>query len=407
MSFPNGDRTAARVAILPDSFKGSATAAEVAQAMADGVRSAGAAMGVPVQIETLPFADGGEGTLDAICSAWGVAPRTVDVTDALGRPTTGRCAVSVDGVTGVVEAAEANGITLVSDVPFQPLHASTRGVADLVRSLLDEGCEEILLCIGGSATTDGGAGLLQGLGARFLDRSGRELPPGGAALHDLASIDLDGLDQRAREVRWRIACDVTNPLVGVRGAAAVFGPQKGADAADVRQLDDALTVLADVLHATTGADVRALPGAGAAGGMPATLVALLDAEILPGGVLVADLLRAQDLLTQADVVLTGEGTLDSQSLGGKVVDTVRRLTPAATPVLVIAGAVDLAAADLDAAGITAAFSIARGPRTLAELRLTAAADIAAAAEQVMRVQLGAMRTQLPPAPLDPTVLTPA
>ncbi|GGE71012.1 glycerate kinase [Nesterenkonia cremea] len=357
--------------------------------MAEGARRAGASAGIEVQTETLPFADGGEGTLDAICSAWGVQPQQVSTTDALGREVQARYAVhSVEGaVTAVIEAAEANGLPTVSDVPLQPLRATTYGVGALVSAAVEAGCEEVLLCIGGSATTDGGAGLLQALGARLLDSSGEQIGPGGGALADLSRIDTEDLDPRVRGLRWRIACDVINPLLGPEGAAAVFGPQKGADPQDVEELDAALGDFADVLAAQTGQDVRETPGMGAAGGLPMALVSLFDAEIAPGGELVAEVLGVQQVVTEAEIVLTGEGRLDSQSLGGKVVDTVRRLTPDQTPVFVLAGAVQISAAELDAAGLTAALSIARGPETLEELSAEAEARISSAAEQLIRTYL--------------------
>jgi glycerate kinase len=357
-----------RVAVIPDSFKGSARAVEVAAAMARGVEEAFAGLGTKVDVDVLPFADGGEGTLDALLGAWDADARTVDTTDALGRPVRARYGLSPDGRTGVIEAAEANGLPLVSDVPPRPLTATTRGLGPLVSALLDAEVEEILLCIGGSATTDGGTGLLAALGARLLARDGSELPDGGGGLTELDRLDVSGLDPRARSVRWRIACDVTNPLVGERGAAAVFGPQKGATPDDVRVLDAGLGRLADVLAQVSGTDVRDLAGAGAAGGLPAPLAALLGAELVPGSRMVADVLGAEELLGRADLVLTGEGSFDSQSLAGKVVDAVRRLTPADRPVLVIAGSVSVPPEELTAAGITAALSIARGPATLEELR---------------------------------------
>lgn len=376
-----------RVVVIPDSFKGSASASDVAEAMARGARRAAGRRGRPIEVGTLPFADGGEGTLDAICGAWGVTPRTVAVTDALGRPARGRYAVSADGRVGVIEAAEANGLPGVSDVPPRPQDAGTRGVGDLVAAVLDDGCEEILLCIGGSASTDGGAGLLQRLGVRFLDSAGAELAPGGGPLARLAGIDVSGLDPRAARARWRIACDVTNPLTGPRGAAAVFGPQKGATLDDVAALDAALGRLADVLAETTGTDARDEPGMGAAGGLPLTLVGLLGAQIVPGGLLVADVLGAPTLLERADVVFTGEGRFDTQSVHGKVVDTVRGLTPAGIPVFVVAGSVTIDPDDLDAAGIAAAFSIAGGPQTLDELRAAALPRIEIVTEQVLRTYL--------------------
>lgn len=389
MSLTRTSSLALRVAVVPDSFKGSATAGAVARAMAEGAERACASAGISAESAVVPFADGGEGTLDAICSAWGIEPQRVAVTDALGRPAEGRYAVhTVEGrTTGVIEAAEANGLPSVSDVPLQPQRATTYGVGALVTAALDAGCEEVLLCIGGSATTDGGAGLLQALGARLLDSSGEQIGPGGGALADLSRIDTEDLDPRVRGLRWRIACDVINPLLGPEGAAAVFGPQKGADPQDVEELDAALGHFADVLAAQTGQDVRETPGMGAAGGLPMALVSLFDAEIAPGGELVAEVLGVQQVVTEAEIVLTGEGRLDSQSLGGKVVDTVRRLTPDQTPVFVLAGAVQISAAELDGAGLTAALSIARGPETLEELSAEAEVRISGAAEQLIRTYL--------------------
>lgn len=376
-----------RVAVVPDSFKGTAPAASVAEAMARGVREAFAGSAAGVEVRTLPFADGGEGTLDAFLGAWGVPARECPTTDALGRPVTARYGISPDGRTAVVETAEANGLPAVSDVPLRPLDATTAGVGALVTAVLDAGVEEIVLCLGGSATTDGGAGLLRSLGARFLDAAGAGLPDGGGALAALDEIDLSGLDPRARKVRWRVACDVTNPLLGPAGAAATFGPQKGATPADVVALDAGLARLADVLAAATGVDARNLPGTGAAGGMPLVLTAALGAELVAGSQLVAETLGLADVLAGADLVLTGEGRLDTQSLHGKVVDAVRRSTPAGVPVVVIAGDVAAPLGDLRAAGITAAFSIAPGPRTLAELGRDVLAELERTAANVTRLVL--------------------
>lgn len=363
-----GEDTPVRVAVLPDSFKGSAHATDVAEAMARGAERALSGHPGGVHVDTLPFADGGEGTLDALLGSWGTPVLTVDTTDAVGRPTTARYGLSPDRTRGVVEAAEANGLPTVSDVPLRPRTATTRGIGPLVGALLDAGVEEVLLCIGGSATTDGGTGLLSALGARFLAADGTELPDGGGSLTDLDRVDLDGLDPRARSVRWRIACDVTNPLVGERGAAAVFGPQKGAGPEDVRVLDAGLDRLADVLAQTTGADVRSREGMGAAGGLPAALTAVLGAELLPGSRLVAETLDAERLLAGADLVITGEGRFDRQSLDGKVVDAVRRMTPEHVPVLVVAGSVAVGPEELEHSGVTAALSIAQGPSSLARMQ---------------------------------------
>jgi glycerate kinase len=366
-----------RVVVAPDSFKGSATAREVADAVAAGLGDAFAGVRPAPLVRTLPLADGGEGTLDAMRDAWGIEVGRVATTDAIGRPTTARFGVSPDGRVGVIEAADANGLPAVADVALRPLTATSRGVGAIVRAVLEAGVAEIIVCIGGSASTDGGAGLLQSLGARLTDAAGRELPPGGGALRALHAIDLSGLDPRARAVSWRIACDVDNPLLGPAGSAAVYGPQKGADAADIRELEAGLARLADVLAVVTGTDVRGHAGIGAAGGLALPLVALFDARLEPGASLVAAALGAPALLTNAEVVITGEGRLDAQSFSGKVVGGVRQLTPPDVPVIVIAGEVALAPTQLVAAGITAAFSLAPGPATRDELRR----DVAPAARR--------------------------
>lgn len=375
------------VAILPDSFKGSASAQEIAEAMASGVRRAAEGRKLSLTVHSLPFADGGEGTLDAICSAWGVQPREAEVADALSRPVRARYALSADGATGLIEAAEANGLPRVSDVPLQPLRAGTFGVGQLAARLLDEGCAEILLCIGGSATTDGGAGILQALGVRLLDDHGQDLPPGGEALTALAAIDTTGLHPRAQQVRWRIACDVTNPLIGDRGAAAVFGPQKGAGPEEVKTLDAGLARFAEVLAEQSGQDVRSKPGMGAAGGIPAAL-SLFGAEIVPGGELVAETLGAREILARADFVLTGEGKLDTQSVHGKVVSTIRRLTPPQTPVMVLAGAVDLSGEELVTAGIAAALPISDPSLTEEQMYASTLPNTEAAAQRAVALFLG-------------------
>ncbi|GAB6938531.1 glycerate kinase [Isoptericola variabilis] len=373
-----------RVVVAPDSFKGSATATEVSAALAAGAR---AALGDGADVRAVPFADGGEGTLDAILGAWGQEPRTCATTDALGRPTTARFGISPDGRTLAVEAAEAYGLPKVSDVPLRPLDATSHGVGTVVLAALDAApdAEEVVLFVGGSASTDGGAGLLAGLGARFLDADGAAVAPGGGGLRSLSRIDLDGLDPRARALRWRIACDVDNPLLGPRGAAAVFGPQKGASPEDVEVLDDGLAHLADALAAATSHDARDLPGAGASGGLPVGLSAALGAELVPGGELVAEAVGLAGALEGADLVLTGEGRLDEQSLHGKVVDTVVRLVAGRAAVVVVAGGVELTPAQVADAGIAAAFSLAPGPRTLAELSRDAVVELERTAAHACRL----------------------
>ena len=376
------------IVIAPDSFKGSLSAADAADAMADGARDAGLALGrADIHLTLCPMADGGEGTLDAIAAVWEVEPRTMLTVDALGRSRPARYAFSADGRTGLIEAAESNGLPLVADVFAQPQRADTFGVGLLARELLDLQVDEILLCVGGSASTDGGTGLLAGLGVRFLDAAGVSVAPGGAGLAQITSIDLSGLHPRARMVRWRVAVDVNNPLCGPAGAAAVFGPQKGAQPSDIAQLDAGLAHLAAIVFAATGENMRDRPGAGAAGGMPATLVPLLGAELVIGSTLVADAVGLASKMASADLVLTGEGSFDSRSLGGKVAVAVARLAPAGCPVVVIAGRVELSSADTAASGVTAAFSIAGGPATLDDLQKHAAERVRETAAQAVALFL--------------------
>ncbi|WP_460704778.1 glycerate kinase [Myceligenerans halotolerans] len=375
-----------RVIVAPDSFKGSLSAPEVAARVADGVRVARP----DAVITCLPMADGGEGTLEALLAAWDVAPRTVDTVDAVGRPRRARWAASPDGRTGVVELAEASGLPHVSDAPPQPLHASTRGTGAVARAALDAGVEEVLVCLGGSASTDGGAGILTGLGARLLDDDGADVPDGGEGLARVTRIDLDGLHPRAREVRWRLAVDVTNPLVGEHGAAHVFGHQKGASDGDVGYLDDALRRWAGVLERETGVRTHDLPGAGAAGGVPSGLVAVLGAETEQGALLVAQAIGLPEALADAGLVFTGEGSFDSQSVRGKVADGIARLAAAAPgkpPVVVLAGQVLLPAPLAWEAGIAAAFSIAPGPVELDDLLHRTPARLTDLAAQVTNLVL--------------------
>lgn len=357
-----------KIVIAPDSFKGSLSAAQAADAMAAGARDV---FGAAVEIVLRPMADGGEGTLDAIASAWGVTPEVMTTVDAIGRPTTARFGISRDGRRAVIEAAEANGLPAVADVPLQPLRADTFGVGLIARELLNRGVNEILMCVGGSATTDGGTGLLRALGVRFLNSAGREVAQGGVGLKEIASIDASALHERARVVSWHVAVDVDNPLCGERGAAATFGPQKGATSADVAFLDAGLANLARVLQAATGSEDLTGPGTGAAGGIPLCMIALLGARMESGSTLVAEAIDLATGMEGATLVLTGEGSFDAQSLAGKVVSAVVAASPARCPIVVIAGRVGLSPQETRAAGITAAFSIANGPTDLTTMMVDA------------------------------------
>jgi glycerate kinase len=244
-------------------------------------------------------------------------------------------------LVAVVEMSRASGLQLLEEARRDPRRATTRGTGELLLAACRES-RDVLVCIGGSATNDGGAGMAQALGARLLDASGRDLGPGGEALLDLASIDVTGLDASVREARVRVACDVDNPLTGPNGASAVYGPQKGATAQDVLVLDRALGRYADVIGRDLGVDVRDLPGAGAAGGLGAGLVAFLGAELRPGVDVVMDAVGFSSRLERADLAVTGEGKLDAQSLHGKVpAGVMRRAREAGREVLILCGRSDV------------------------------------------------------------------
>ncbi|WP_250505007.1 glycerate kinase [Bowdeniella massiliensis] len=341
----------------PDSFKESMTASEAARSMERGI-----ARGMPgAQVIRLPMADGGEGTCVTLVEALGGTLLDVKCTDALGWPSLGRIGVIEDQKTAVIEVAAACGIEKVEPSLRDPAIASTRGVGDLIRAALDHEVETIIVGLGGSATNDAGAGMLSALGARFLDSDGDELCDGGAALSSLTSIDLTGFDQRFATVRFRIACDVNNPLLGADGASAVFGPQKGADSETVATLDLALRRWADVVEPLVGRQVRDVPGAGAAGGLGAAFLAFGRSTLESGSELMMDAVGLNAHLSDADLVFTGEGSLDSQTASGKVPSQIaKRASSFGVPTVAFAGRVDDVVEENPPTGIQAVIPIIRG-----------------------------------------------
>ncbi len=307
------------IVVAPDKFKGSLTAVEASEAIVRGVRSVAPSCAVRV----VPMADGGEGTVDAFLALPAWSPKASIVHGPLGEPI--RAIFAFDGARAVVEMASASGLALVDATQRDVMRASTYGTGELVVAALDAGAREIVVAVGGSATNDGGAGMLAALGARMLDDDGRELAPGGAALARLARIDLSRLDPRLRDVTIAVAADVDHPLVGPRGASAVFGPQKGATPDNVRALDAALTRFADITAATLGYDRRDLSGAGAAGGLGFAFAAFVNARIAPGVELVAEMRELHGAMRGASLCFTGEGSIDAQTLGGKTVLGVAKI----------------------------------------------------------------------------------
>jgi glycerate kinase len=337
--------------VAPDKFKGSATAAEVAAALAAGLRTARP----DLDIAEVPVADGGDGTVAAALAA-GFAPVGTTAEGPTGEQLETTFGLRDD--TAVIELADIAGLRRLPASRPAPLRSSTYGVGQVIAAALDAAARTIVLGIGGSATTDGGAGMAQALGVRLADDHGHAIGRGGAALGRLAAVDPGGLDPRIARTRLLVASDVNNPLLGRSGAAAVFGPQKGASADDVAVLDRALARWAALTRSVTGLDVADTPGAGAAGGTGFAALAYLGARLVPGAELVLDLIGFDAALAGTGLVITGEGSLDRQTLGGKApVGVARAAGQRGIPVAVVAGRVTLSPAELTSAGFAATYSL--------------------------------------------------
>lgn len=350
-----------QVLIAPDKFKGTLSALEAAQAMAEGVLR----VYPDAQVQLLPMADGGEGTVAAAVEA-GFEERLTAVVGPILKPT--GAVWALNGTTAVIETAQASGFLLAEQNPENALRAHSYGCGQLIAAALDAGATEIVLGLGGSAMTDGGTGALRALGLQLLDRHGTLLPLGGGPLADAVAIDASGLDPRLASVQIRLAVDVDNPLSGPDGAAHVFASQKGADGAGVELLDVGLRNLASLLRQEAGADVN-VAGAGAAGGFPASFLAFAGRQIgsvriEPGAQLVGELVGLDAKLAAADLLLTGEGSVDAQSLAGKTpVAVARKAQQAGVPVVLVAGQISVGFEELTALGVVAAASlveVARG-----------------------------------------------
>lgn len=369
-----------RILIAPDKFKGTLTGAEAAEAMAAGIRRVMPDADITVQ----PIADGGEGTLEAVLASGGVRHDT-SVRGPLEDTVTAPWALM--GSTAVIETARASGLEFVTPTPEAAGTAHCYGSGELLAAALDAGATEIVLGVGGSAMTDGGSGALRALGAKILDHDGVELPLGGLALSRAASLDLSGLDPRLQSAQLRIAVDVQNPLHGPDGAAHIFGEQKGADADLRATLDAALAHWAQLLQDTTGVNVQQ-PGAGAAGGFPSAFLACANASLEPGFDLVAGLTGLDRKLAQADLVLTGEGSLDAQSQFGKApLGLADRARDLGLPVLAVAGRITLSEADLAAHGVLQARSLADTAPSVAAAMNDAGRYAADASEWVIKALL--------------------
>ncbi|MEO8639497.1 MAG: glycerate kinase, partial [Chloroflexota bacterium] len=358
-----------RILVAPDSFGGALDSVAVARAIKAGWLRA-RPDDVVVQA---PMADGGEGTLAAVATALGerAVRRSVAAHDALGRPISADYLLLGGGRQAFVELAAASGLaqlTTEERTPASARVASTRGTGELLRSALDDGVKEVILGLGGSATTDGGSGMLAALGVRFLDMAGEELKPGGAALAELIATDASRLDPRLARVEVVVASDVTNPLTGAAGAAATYGPQKGADADAVAELDAALGIYGAAIQTVTGRGVAELPGAGAAGGTGAALLGFTNATLRPGVDVVAEMVGLAAALEDADLVVTGEGRADEQTLAGKAAMGVALLAgKRGIPVVLLCGTVGPGSEALEVSGLFELIQpVADRPMTLEE-----------------------------------------
>ena len=370
-----------KVVIAPQSFKGSISALDAARAMEEGVRR------VVSDVETVlvPVADGGDGTLETLVEATGGDIRSATVTGPIGKAVTAEWGALGDGETAMIEMARTSGLALLTLDERDPLRATTYGLGEVIREALDAGFCSFIVGIGGSATNDAGAGMAQALSVRLLDEAGNDLPPGGAALADLRRIDTSGLDERAVEASFSVACDVSNPLTGPEGASAVYGPQKGATPELVPQLDAALKNFAEVVERDIGTSIDSVPGAGAAGGLGGGMMAFLGGSLRAGVDIVLDQVGLDEKLEGADLVITGEGQLDFQTVYNKApIGVAWRAKERGIPVIAISGSLGKGFEDVHAEGIDAVSSIVCAPMTLDEASTRGGELIADAVAEAIR-----------------------
>ncbi|WP_031406478.1 glycerate kinase [Geobacillus vulcani] len=378
-----------RIVIAPDSFKESLSALEVAKAVERGFRE----VFPDAEYIKVPMADGGEGTVRSLVDATGGCIVETEVTGPLGEPVRAFFGLLGDGKTAVIEMAAASGLHLVPRDRRNPLVTTTRGTGELILAALDAGATHLIIGIGGSATNDGGAGMVQALGGRLLDRDGRDIGPGGGALADLHAIDLSGLDPRLASVRIDVACDVDNPLTGTNGASAIFGPQKGATPDMIAVLDRNLAHYADVIRRELGKQVGDIPGAGAAGGLGAGLLAFLPVKLKRGVEIVIETVQLAERVKDADLVITGEGRIDEQTVFGKTpIGVAKTAKQFGVPVIGIAGSLGDHSAVVLEHGIDALFTIVPGVVSLEKALEQAEHYVAQTARHIASVyRLGQMK----------------
>ena len=382
-----------RFIVAPDSYKGSLSAVEVSVAIEEGILS----VFPNAIVKKIPIADGGEGTVEAIVHAMKGAIVKTSATDPLGNMVSSYWGLLKDRQTAIIEVAAASGLLLVPESARNPLIATSYGTGQLIQEALDHGARKLIIGLGGSATNDGGIGMLQALGGRFLDEFGEELKLGDAVLQRMKKIDMSRLDPRLKEANILIACDVDNPLCGKQGASAVYGPQKGATPEMVEQLDYALFHYSEVARAVTGRNAAIQPGAGAAGGIGAALLFFTNARLKPGVEIILETVGFERLLRDADVVFTGEGRTDGQTANGKAPVGVAKLAlKFGIPTICLSGSLGDGCEDVYEKGIDGLASIVPGPMSLEMCMDHGAPLIRAAAARICRILHAGMRlTQKP------------
>ena len=371
-----------RIVIAPDSFKECLSATQVAAAILEGIKKI-----VPeAEIIRIPIADGGEGTVDALVTATDGKIIQVSSVDALNRPIQSFYGIMGDGKTAVIEMAAASGIELLAPEERNPLITSTYGTGLLLKAAMEAGFTEIILGIGGSATNDGGAGMAQALGFGLLDSMGNQISMGGGSIGELHRIDSSSVHPLIRNVKITVACDVQNPLLGTSGATLIYGPQKEATPEKVEILDKNMTHFAQILHQEFGIDYSNIPGAGAAGGLGAGLMAFCKVEIIPGFKLISELTHLEDHIKDSSLVFTAEGKIDSQTVFGKTISGVAQLgRKHQVPVIALAGMVSDDLTELYKLGLTSAFAIANRPMSFEESKTNATQLLVSTSERVMRL----------------------
>ncbi|MEH7107842.1 glycerate kinase family protein [Bacillus sp. JJ1764] len=368
--------------LAPDSFKESMTAKKAALAMEKGIKK----VFPDAECVLVPMADGGEGTLESLVNLFNGELIQTEVIGPLGKQIFAEYGLLSEGQTAVIEMARASGLELLTSEERNPLITTSYGTGELIKHALDQGVRRFLIGIGGSATNDGGVGMLQALGVSFKDENGGELEFGGGALHRLHTIDISGLDERLKNAQIDVACDVTSPLIGETGASVIFGPQKGATPEMVKELDQNLTHYANMIKQQLNHDIAWMPGAGAAGGLGAGLMAFLHAKLKKGIDLVIEYSRLEERIIGSDYVFTGEGSMDSQTLFGKTPSGVAAIAKKhSVPVIAFAGKVGDGAEALYEHGITGIFGILKGVTSLDEALKFGEANLAFAVENVCRI----------------------